>query len=75
MQRSDASTIRFSALLARTRIRTSDFTSQDDVSHPDSERELVFRGGFGVEAEDLGDESVRSDDRHLRISPPWLLAR
>ena len=57
------------------RIRTSYFTSQDDVSHPDSECELVLRGGLGVETRDLGDESVRYVDRHLRISPLWQLAR
>jgi hypothetical protein len=30
---------------------------------------LVLRGGFGVEAREFGDESVRSVDWYLRISP------
>jgi hypothetical protein len=49
--------------------------AQDDISHPDSERELVLRGSLGVEPRELGDELVRlSLDRYLRISPfgGWL---
>ena len=59
MQRSHASTIRFSPRLART---VSDFplSGQDDVSHPDTERELVLWGGFGVETRELGDEGLLS---------------
>jgi hypothetical protein len=53
-------------------IGSSDFTSQDDVSHPDTERELVFGGSLRVETRELGDELVRrSIDECLRISPLW----
>ena len=56
-------------------ICTSYFASQDDVPHPDSERELVLWGSLGVETRGLGDELVcRSVDRYLRISPLWRLA-
>ena len=56
-------------------IRTSYLPSQDDISHPDSERELVLRGSLGVETGELGDELVRrSVDRYLRISPLWRLS-
>ena len=75
MRHSHASTIRFSLLLARTVFALPTLRPRDDVSHPDSERELVLRGGLGVETRELGDELVcRSVDRYLRISPLWRLA-
>ena len=49
-----APNIRFSILLARNRIRTSYFTSQDDLSNPDSKHELVLWGSLSVETRDLG---------------------
>jgi hypothetical protein len=30
-------------------VHTTFLPAQDDVSHPDSERELVLRVGFGIE--------------------------
>ncbi|MGB7839884.1 MAG: hypothetical protein WBL40_17425, partial [Terrimicrobiaceae bacterium] len=39
----------------QNRARTSYLTSQDDVSHPDSERQLVLWGSLGVETRELGD--------------------
>ena len=55
-------------------VRTSHLLAQDDVSHPNSERELVLWSGFGVETGKLGDELVRcSVDRYLRISPLWAV--
>jgi hypothetical protein len=55
-------------------VHTSYFTSQDNVSHPDSERELMLWSGFGVETGEFGDQLVRSIDRYLRISPLWPFA-
>ena len=61
-------TIRFSLLFVE-KVRTSYLPAQDDVSHPDSERELVLWVGFGVEAREFGDQLVRrSIDWYLRIS-------
>ena len=34
-------------------VHTTFLPAQDDVSHPDSERELVLRVGFGIERENL----------------------
>jgi hypothetical protein len=56
-------------------VRTSYLSTQDDVSYPDSEHELVLWSSLGVETRELGDELVPSVDRYLRISPLWRLAR
>ena len=56
-------------------VHTTFLPAQDDISHPDSERELVPRVSFGVEAGELGDELIgHFVERFLRIYAVWRFA-
>ena len=56
-------------------VHTIFLPAQDDISHPDPERELVLRASLGVEAREPSDKLIpRPLDWYLRISGLWRSA-